>query len=286
MKRIVGSGAALALMGALVLAIPPCAGSAMTRAGASEDARYAAATLLPVGHNKARGALVIVPGITGLRLALTVMHLQPKMAYAVLIYAGSSCANSAAGTVQEMLPDVTADARGTAMLVTTWSADGVPPNGWYADLAPRQKDQTKTPGAGVVCGLLHQVGVNVPLAAPDAGYKDQGYALVTRHISSHGLVNMSSKGLGTEVAIYADKLAPWTTYTVAIIYGRCGGTGAVKYRLAGLQSDARGEAVAITYLDNGLPPEGLAVKVAGAGGRVATCGNFPGYGVTQPALGT
>lgn len=257
----------------------------MTRAGASEDARYAAATLLPVGHDKARGALVIVPDITGLRLALSVSHLQPKTAYAVLIYSGSSCASSAAGTVQEMLPDVTADAHGSAMLVTTLSLKGVPPNGWYADLAPRPKEQTKTPRAGVVCGGVHLAGVNVPLAAPDADYKDQGYALVTRHISSQGLVNMSSKRLGTEVAVYADKLAPRATYTVVIISGRCGGTGAVKYRLAGLQSDARGDAVAITYFSQGLPQVGLAVKVAGAGGRVATCGNFPGYGVTQPALG-
>lgn len=256
----------------------------MTRAGASEDARYAAATLLPVGHARAAGALVIVPDINGLRLALSVAHVQPQATYSVLIYTGSSCANSAAGAAQQILPDVTADAHGDAMLFTKLIVEGVPASGWYADLTPRQKDPTKTPGPGVVCGAIHRIGVNVPLAAPDAGYKDQGYALVTRHISRQGLVNMS-KGLGTEVAIYAEKLAPRTAYTVTIIYGRCGGSGPVKYRLSSLRSDARGEAVAISYLTQTLPEVGLAVKVTGAGGRVATCGNFPGYGVTQPALG-
>lgn len=267
-------------MGLLALGIPSRPGTA----AAPEDARYAAATLLPLGHGKAMGALVVVPDVTGLRLALSVTHLRPQTTYDVLIYAGSSCASSASGAVQELLPDVTADVRGSAMLVTTLSIQSVPESGWYADLAPRQKEQTKTPGPGVVCGALHLVGVNVPLAAPDAGYKDQGNALVTRHISRQGRVNMS-RAMGTEIAIYADKLAPRASYSVAIISGRCGGTGGVKYRLASLLSDARGEAVAITYLSHALPPADLAVRVVGAGGRVATCGNFPGYGLTQPALG-
>ena len=146
-----------------------------------------------------------------------------------------------------------------------------------------QKDQTKTPGPGVVCGAIHQVGVDVELRQPELRYPAEGYVLVTRHITRQGTVDMA-RTLGTELAVYGAKLRPRQTYRMRIVTGRCGGSNPTKYRLANLQSDAGGEAVAITYLPVSLPQSDLAVEVEDAQGRVATCGNFPGYGLTQPEV--
>lgn len=270
---------AIALAGATTL-VPVARSSAAGRAGADEDARYGAANLLARGRSKAAGAVIILPDVANLRLGLSVTGLKPKTTYNVLIYSGASCANSTAGTVQQILPDLTTDAQGNAVSITTLPVQGVPPTGWYLDVPVAQKDQTKTPGPGVVCGAIHQVGVDVELRQPDMRYTAEGNVLVTRHITRQGTVDMA-RTLGTELAVYAAKLRPRQQYKMRIVTGRCGGSNPTKYRLASLHSNASGEAIAITYLPVSLPPGDLAVEVADARGRIATCGNFPGYGLTQ-----
>lgn len=238
---------AVALAG--IIALVPCA---MTSNAATEDARYGAANLLARGHGKAAGAVIILPDITGLRLGLSVAGLKPGTTYNALIYAGASCATSTVGTVQQILPDLTTDAHGNAMLVTELPVEGIPPTGWYLDMPVAQKDQTKTPGPGVVCGAIHQVGADVELRQPELRYAAEGYVLVTRHITRGGTADMA-RTLGTEVAVYADKLRPRQTYRMRIVTGRCGGPNPTKYRLANLQSDASGEGIAINYLPFSLP---------------------------------
>lgn len=292
MKRVLTGILILALAGTAILATPPRLGRAtshtMSRVAVPEAARYGAANLLPRARgSKASGAVTIMPDIKGLLLALSVTHLQPRTTYSVLIYSGSTCANSAAGTVQQMLSDLTTDANGDATLTDTLVVQGIPENTWYLAVPVKQKDQTKTPGPGVVCGAIHRVGVNVPLVSPQEGkrYTAEGNILVTRHISRQGVVDMAQR-LGTELAVYADRLAPRSTFTMRIYTGRCGGVGPVKYRLSSLRSGANGNAVAITYIPGVLSNANLAAEITDARGRVATCGNFPGYGLSQPEVST
>lgn len=288
MKRSLTGVLVLALAGAAILAAPPRLGRATARVAVPEAARYGAASLLPRAKGgKASGAVTIIPDIKGLLLALSVSHLQPKTTYSVLIYSGSTCANSAAGTVQQMLSDLTTDSNGNATLTDTLVVQSIPENAWYLDVPVKQKDQTKTPGPGVVCGAIHRAGVNVPLVSPQEGkrYTAEGTILVTRHISRQGVVNMSQR-LGTELAVYADRLAPRSTFTMRIYTGRCGVPGAVKYRLSSLRSGAHGNAVAITYIPGVLSNANLAAEITDARGHVATCGNFPGYGLSQSEVGT
>jgi len=286
MKRIFSGLTACALVGAAVLGAPPYRSGATTRPGIAEAMRYGTALLAPRASNtksSAAGALAIIADVNSLKLALSVAHLRPKTTYGALIYTGS-CGASNLGAVKYILPDMTTDAQGRATLVTKLIASSVGDN-WYVDVPVKQTDQTKAPGPGVVCGNIQRVGVDVPLASPQiagGGYKAGGHALVTRHITKQGVVDMS-RTLGTEIAVYADKLSPRTTYTAGIVTGRCGGVTTLKYRLSGLVSDAAGEAVAVTYFSFSVPHVDLAVELEDTHGHVATCGAFPGYGLTQPS---
>jgi len=281
MGRIFSSLTALTVVGAAALGAPPHRSGAITRPGIAEAMRYGTALLLPRdSKSSAAGALTIIADVNSLKLALSVTRLRPKTAYSVLIYTGS-CSASSLGAVQYILPDMTTDAQGRATLVTKLLALSVDSN-WYVDVPVKQTDQTKAPGPGVVCGNIQRAGVDVPLAAPEIGYKAGGHVLVTRHITKQGVVDLS-RTLGTEVAVYADNLSPRTAYTASIVTGRCGGTAPLKYRLSGLVSDATGEAVAATYFPFSVPHVDLAVELEDAHGHVATCGNFPGYGLTQPS---
>lgn len=276
--------ASLALLGAVGAAAPQ-ASVAATHSSASDAMRYGAAILQPgsKSNSGASGALAIMPDIIALRLALHVAGLRPRTAYNVLIYTGSC---GATGEVRYILPDVTTDNRGGGTLITTLHAENVPANAWAISVPLKQKSEAAQPGPGIVCGNVHQVGVDIPVVAPDVGrYKAEGLALLTRHITKQGAID-TSKALGTEIATYGDKLSPHATYTVQINLGRCGGTGAVKYRLSSLETDARGEGVEISYISGDLShqkQEDLALNIVDAHGSVATCGNFPGYGLTQPA---
>jgi len=285
MKRIFSSLAAGAMVGAAVLGAPPYKSGAVTRPGIAEAMRYGTALLLPRNSkSSAAGALAIMANVNSLKLALSVTHLRPKTTYNVLIYTGS-CSASTLGAVQYILPDMTTDAQGRAILVTKLLTLGVAGN-WYIDVPVKQTDRTKAPGPGVVCGNIQRAGVDVPLASPQitagGGYKAGGDVFVTRHITKQGAVDMS-RTLGTEVAVYADKLSPRTTYTASIVTGRCGGVVTLKYHLSGLVSDAAGEAVAVTYLPFSVPHIDLAAEIEDTHGHVAACGNFPGYGLAQPA---
>jgi hypothetical protein len=283
MKKQLVFRASLALLGTVVTAAPR-ASVAATHAGASDAMRYGAAILQPgsKSNSGASGALMIMPDITGLRLALHVAGLRPRTAYNALIYAGSC---GATGDVRYILPDLTTDSRGRGTLITTLHAESVPASAWAFSVPLKQKSEAAQPGPGIVCGNVHQVGVDIPVVAPDVGrYKAEGLALLTRHITKQGAVD-TSKALGTEIAVYGDRLSPHAAYAVQINLGRCGGTGAVKYRLSGLETDARGEGVEITYLSGEIAQqnqEDLALNIVDGHGSVATCGNFPGYGLTQP----
>ncbi len=281
MRKILSSLTAGAVVGAAVLGASPHRSGAITRPGIAEAMRYGTAILAPrTGKSSAAGALTIIGDVNSLKLALSVTHLRPKKTYSVLIYTGS-CGASNLGAVQYILPDIMTDAQGRATLVTKLLTLGVAGN-WYIDVPVKQTDRTKAPGPGVVCGNIQRAGVDVPLAAPEIGYKAGGHVLVTRHITKQGVVDLS-RTLGTEVAVYADHLSPRATYTAAIVTGRCGGPAPLKYRLSGLVSDAAGEAVAVTYFSFSVPHTDLAVELEDTHGHVATCGNFPGYGLMQPS---
>ncbi len=289
MKMYVTTRTILAAIAALTLALPalvaaPRHGHTATRVGTTAEARYGAALLLPRNSkSSATGALVITPDITGLRLGLSVAHLRPRTTYNALIYAGA-CGPGAPGTAHYMLPDLTTDSRGNALLATKLSASSVARD-WSIDVPLKQMDETKTPGPGVICGAIYQAGVEVDLRPPEAsGAADPNHALVTRHITPQGTVDMS-RTLGTEVAVYAETLAPRTAYTVGIIGSHCGGPSALKYRLSAMQSNDSGQAVSVTYLSGSLSQTDLSINVQDARGHVAICGNLPGYGLTQPAYG-
>jgi len=199
MTRIFSSLTACAVVGTAVFGAPPHRSGAITRPGIAEAMRYGTAILAPHdSKSSAAGALTIIADVNGLKLALSVTHLRPKTAYSALIYTGS-CSASTLGAVQYILPDMTTDAQGRATLVTELTALGVADN-WYVDVPVKQTDQTKAPGPGVVCGNIQRAGVDVPLAAPEIGYKAGGHVLVTRHITKQGVVDMS-RTLGTEVAV-------------------------------------------------------------------------------------
>lgn len=282
MKRLICAIVALTLAGAATAGAPPRAGHAMSRAGAPEVTRTATAILLPRSStSKATGSMVIEPEVMQVRLLLSVAHLQPKTAYSALIYSGS-CGSTA--TVQQILPDLTTDAHGNALLMTTFRIKSIPPSGWVISVPLKQKSEMKTPGPGVICGNINRVGVDVPLADPVVGYSytATGDVLVTRHISKQGMVDMS-KTLGAEVDVYLEKAAPRHTYTVTIFRGRCGGPGPALYHLSSIETNAKGYAVGANYFAGAFPYVNMAVKVEDTHGRVATCGEFPGYGLTQPA---
>jgi CHRD domain len=184
-----------------------------------------------------------------------VAGLQPRSTHAEHIHAGTCGSN---GPIKYPLANLVADARGNATAVTRITPTSVARSGWYVNV--HANDAKLTP---ITCGNVHRVTMEVDLTATDGG-SSQGVALLTKVAK------------GTEVVVYVTHLGGVGVHPEHLHAGRCGSNGPIKYPLANLMTNARGNGTSVTLLKGPIPMSGLYVNVHASltNLKPVACGNL------------
>jgi CHRD domain len=217
--------------------------------------KYGAATLNSVGMSKVSGAAAIFSEGGRLYVAVSVSGLKPMSKHAEHIHAGTCGSN---GPIKYPLANLVADARGTATAVTRIAPTSVARSGWYVNV--HANDAKLTP---IACGTVHRVTMDVDLKA-------------TGGVSGHGVALLTKVAKGTEVVVYVTHLGGAGVHPEHLHAGRCGSNGPIKYPLANLMTNARGNGTSVTLLKGTIPMSGLYVNVHASATNLkpVACGNL------------
>lgn len=254
MKRLIAGSLTVLLVGAASLG----GGARVTNASSRTDAallmaRYGSATLNAIGMSKAMGAVAIFGDGGGLAIAVSVSGLKPMSMHAEKIRAGICGSN---GSAMYPLAALAADANGNATAMSHIRTLSVPKSGWYVNV-------DATDGTPISCGNVHRVGRMVRLTAIN-GSASSGVGLIT------------TMARGTEVVVYVTHVGANMEHPAHLHIGRCNtGPNPIAYPLANLISNAKGEAVAVTFLTGPVSLSGLYLNVHGTYDDLGVaCGNL------------
>jgi len=257
MKHGLSSLLALVVMGSLALGMGMPRTRAAAHAGDVDTGAYGAATLAAVGGSMTSGAVAIYRQAGGVVVAVSLSGLKPKSVHPEHIHAGACGSN---GPVKFPLPNLVADAKGTAVAVISIKASSVPKSGWYVNVHSSAQDLSV-----IACGAVHQVGMDMDLKATGKG-KGSGFGLLTK----------TSKG--TEVIVYVTHLGMAGVHPEHLHAGACGSNGPVKFPLPNLVTNSKGDGVSATMIKGSVPMTGLYINVHTSPSdlSVVACGNLGG----------
>jgi hypothetical protein len=231
---------AVLLVGAVALGTRVDVTQATAHTAAASMDKYGATTLSPVGMSNVSGAAAIFSEGGRLYVAVSVSGLKPMSTHAEHIHTGTCGSN---GPIKYPLANLVANARGNATAVTRIAPTSVAPRGWYLNV--HANDAKLTP---IACGNVHRVTMEVNLTATGGG-------------SGHGVALLTKGARGTEVAVYVTHLGGAGVHPEHLHAGRCGSNGLIKYPLANLMTNARGDGTSATLLKGTIPMSGLYVNV-------------------------
>jgi CHRD domain len=255
MKRSLATVMAVLFVGGVAFGTRVDVTQANAHTAAVSMDKYGATTLNPVGMRKVSGAAAIFSQGGRLYVAVSVSGLKPMSTHAEHIHAGTCGSN---GPIKYPLANLVGDARGNATAVTRIAPTSVARSGWYVNV--HANDAKLTP---IACGNVHRVTMAVNLAATGGG-------------SGHGVALLTKVAKGTEVVVYVTHLGGAGVHAEHLHAGRCGSNGPIKYPLANLMTNARGDGTSVTLLRGTIPMSGLYVNVHASTTNLkpVACGNL------------
>jgi hypothetical protein len=263
MKQILWRSCALLLLGPLVL--PAAAHPAI--AAMEPHASYAGATILGVHRSGVGGAAAVVSQMDHVTVYVSMSGLTPGSRHAERILIGL---RGGTWPVKYPLSPLVADSLGRAFAVSVVTAGKIQAMGWSI-----QVQGTDAAPAPIACGNLWGPDLSFPLQ-PVGATRAHGAAIILGNMDTRG--GMAMRDTGAVVVTLAQGLPANSMHAEQLQKGTCGARGAVAFPLAPLAADAKGDAVAATFLPAmaRVMAGGLALDVLAADASAMACGNDTG----------
>lgn len=228
---------------------------------------YAGATLLGVYESGVSGAAAVVGEMGHLMVYISVSGLKPGTTHAEQIYSGLCGGN---GPVRFPLNPLVADASGRASSLSTVMTGKVQAMGWSINV--HDIDAGLTP---ISCGNIWGPDLSFALQPSGKG-PVHGAAIILGNMDTRG--GMAMRDMGVVVVTLAQGLPADTMHAEHLRKGMCGSNGAIVFPLNSLMADARGNAVAATFLPAmaRVMAGGLSLNVHAADSGILACGNDSG----------